>query len=114
MRPPDAGKAGPATGPASTSAISASTKKLDRRKGSATTTSVVAFGTRYIAAGESLYDWVVVRRCPLCGFGHKHLLLGEHRTITSFERSPACAKHRKYTVTVTDVVPSPNARRQAA
>lgn len=75
--------------------------------------SAEVFGTRLLAAGDAHFDRVLVRRCCWCGRAHIHIAFeGPRPTI---ERSPSCAKHRTYVVTITDVVPAvPEPARGAA
>lgn len=97
---------------AATSKIPAATiKPDDRGQATASPQAAVAFGTRYIAAGDASLDWVVVRRCPLCGHAHRHLMF-EKNSPSNIERAPSCARHRVYIVRITDVVPTSAERQQ--
>lgn len=64
----------------------------------------IAYATRYLPVGKGSYDWLVVRRCPYCQCGHRHVLF--ENTHAPVERAPACARHKTYTVVVTEVMPS--------
>jgi hypothetical protein len=116
MSPPQPRNGGPGhhpEAPAATQKISAPITKHDPQKDRTATTQVlVAFATRFLAAGDTTLDWVVVRKCPLCGHAHKHILF--EIGASTIERAPACARHRSYLVTVTDVVPSAAERRRSA
>lgn len=93
--------------------ISTATEPQDRDERTAELGGPVAFGTKFLAAGAATFDWVVVRRCPICGFAHLHRLLGE-RDAQIIERAPSCAPWRTYQVRISDVVPVPGSRREVA
>lgn len=106
MPPPNARAAGPGTTPdtaATTHKIAAPTKAQHPDR-TATVQMLVAFATRYLAAGGASLDWAVVRRCPFCGSAHRHVIF--EANASTIERAPGCARHRVYTVQITDVVPS--------
>lgn len=71
---------------------------------SALTGTVEVFGTRLLAAGGAHFDRILVRRCCWCGRAHLHIAF--EGPLPRVERSPSCAKHRTYVVTITDVVPA--------
>lgn len=64
---------------------------------------VVAKAVRYVASADSEYDTLVVERCPVCSYSHRHVAF--ERNTSTFERSPHCRKSSTYTVVVDRVVP---------
>ena len=75
----------------------------------ATVQEVTVLGTLLLAAGDATHDWIMVRRCSLCGFAHRHLVFEANASVIT--RSPSCARHRTYRVIISDVVPSVSDRR---
>ena len=51
---------------------------------------MIAAAVRYLASGDAHYDQLVVERCPLCSFPHRHLAF--EASVDTFERSPGCRK----------------------
>jgi hypothetical protein len=59
---------------------------------------------RYIASGSARFDWLVVERCPLCSFPHRHIVF--ETDASTFERAPGCRRAARYRVVVARVVPA--------
>lgn len=113
MRPPQTRNGGPPAGPAVIPrSIPTTITKPDPANRTASEEVLTAYAVKYLAVGDAMYDWVVVRKCPVCGHAHRHVLFETGATV--IERSPACRKHLVYRVQITDVVPSAAARRGAA
>lgn len=106
MNPPQRAE-GPSRSPAqalTTTLTTTAAKPQDQDDRTATVQMLTAFAVKYLATGDAAYDWLIVRKCPLCGHAHRHILFEGDATV--IERAPSCARHRAYIVTVTDVVPS--------
>jgi hypothetical protein len=108
VSPPEARNGGPPQAPAAQK-ITAAAKPQDRSKGTATEEGLTAYAVKFLAAGDARFDWAVVRRCPICGFGHRHVIF--EGDVSVIERAPSCARHRSYYVMIVDVVPSAADRR---
>lgn len=108
---PSKRNAGPLAGPGAATHISPHDRTEQPDRTTPDTTPVV-FGTRLLASGDAHYDRILVRRCVWCSHPHIHILF-EHGAQV-IERAPACAKHRTYSVEITDVVPAVPGRSRGA
>ncbi|WP_219413927.1 hypothetical protein [Pseudonocardia nigra] len=106
----DGGPGQPQPGTAATK-IAAAAKPQDRRQSTASTDNVVEFGTEHLPSGDAQFPRVEVV-CRRCGFTHFHIKY--EVGASTIVRSPACARHTKYTVVIVNVKPTAVERRRGA